>query len=207
MILRNATLTLILILLPLSLTAESSVFRSSVGWKEDSLNLQYGIGWGLAGIYGTTTIPPMYLSGEYNFLAGEKLPLSLGMNLGFAGSVEKFRWNGYTNRVKYEYILSSLRCTIHYGNYFEKLKSTDLYAGVSYGGGWILSRISGPDKDALNTDDDLFTTGGYLGIRYYPHPNLGLFLEGGYGQAIIQGGVVLRYPFESWKAGPLSEKK
>ena len=188
------TIIILLLLCTCSIPIFSMDFMEDIpGFQEGALSVSTSCGWGMSRTYGNLTFPPLYVTGSYNFLIADILPVSFGGFWGTMSSAEVFNYGANANDIAYNYNLLGLRLAWHFGEHFE-LRNFDLYAGLSMGGGFIGSTITGPDKDILTTDPDVFIVGGFGGVRYFFNRYLGIFLEGGWGPVIISGGISLQYP-------------
>ncbi len=144
-----------------------------------------GIGFGLAGLYGSSTLPPIHVGFEYGF--EEKI--SLGGVVGYAGSKENF---GGFGEWKYSYIVIGARGGYHF---LENNSNLDAYAGAMLGYNIVSSSASG------NTGFGTFTAsasgsymlfGFYGGARYYFSPQLAAYGEIGYGLGYFNVGIAYK---------------
>ncbi len=140
-----------------------------------------GIGFGLAGIFGDATIPPITVGYEMGF--EEKI--SLGGLVGYSGSTFKgFGWEW-----KYSYILIGARGAYHF---LENNKDWDAYGGVLLGYNIVSVSESGAAGFGISAGTSYLLFGLYGGGRYYLNPRLSLYGELGYGAGFVTVGVAYK---------------
>lgn len=163
----------------------TSLFAQSPFEKGTKLG-QVGIGYGFAGIYGTTSVPPISLGFQY----GIEQKISIGGILGYTSSTYDLgRYNGVDYSWTYTYILIGARGEYHF---LENSENMDGYAGATLG--YAIASFSEP-----NGYSGYYTAGGsymvfgvHIGLRYFFNPNIALFGELGYGVGYITVGVAFK---------------
>ena len=140
-----------------------------------------GIGFGLAGIYGDATLPPIVVGYENGF--DEKI--SIGGIFGYSGSTYGF--SGY--EWKYSYILIGARGAYHF---LENNDQFDAYGGVLLG--YNIVSVTAPASTIFgySAQGSYLLFGIYGGGRYYLNPNLAIFGELGYGAGFFTVGVAYK---------------
>jgi len=145
-----------------------------------------GIGFGMAGVYGSSTLPPITVGYEYGF--EEKI--SLGGVLGYSGSKETF---GGFGEWTYTYIIIGARGGYHF---LENNPDLDAYAGLMLGYNIVSSSAStvntGFGSFSASASGSYMIFGIYGGARYYFNPNLAVYGELGYGLGFFNVGVAYK---------------
>ncbi|MCU7496463.1 MAG: porin family protein [Ignavibacteria bacterium] len=157
-------------------------------FKKDTQVGQVGIGLGLAGIYGTASVPPISLGFQY----GIEDKISIGGILAYASSTED--WGGYFEQGwswKYSYFLIGARGEYHFLENIEKL---DGYAGVTVGYNIVsFSEPTGYLSSYGHTSGSYAVFGVHGGVRYFFSPNFAAFGELGYGLGILTAGIAYKF--------------
>jgi hypothetical protein len=169
-------------LVVLVLSVSNVAFGQNAYLKGDKL-LHAGLGFGLAGIYGPSTLPPISIGYEYGF----EDKISLGGIAGFAGSKYGSSYGDYT----YSYFIVGGRGGYHF---LENDKKLDAYAGVMLGYSIVsFSKPSAlPIAGIYNPGGSYLFIGFYGGVRYYFSPDLGVYGELGYGLGFFNIGVAYK---------------
>lgn len=161
-------------------------------YKDGEINFNFGIGYGVAGMYGNTKVPPISLSGEYNVEIND-LEFSFGGIFGYAAS--EYTYAYYSDwKLNYSYFMLGARASLHF-NQWIKISNLDWYAGVLIG----YNIVSYKETNAYYTDGvqetgtSYLLIGGYSGIRYFFNKSFGLFMEAGYGVSYITVGATVKF--------------
>jgi hypothetical protein len=159
--------------------------------KKNDFMLNLGVGF-LGYRYGEMKIPPISLSVE---LAPFKIPLTLGAVLAYARSTDGYlRWNYNAGLLSYDVVYSYYmfggRAAYHF-NF--AVKGLDPYLGVTVGYSVVLVQESRSGTLTRFENADYVMAGGHLGVRYFFIPQVGFFLEIGYGISIFNMGLAIRY--------------
>ena len=157
------------------------------GYKKDGLALNVGLGFGLAGIYGSSTIPPISASLGY----GVTDKISVGGIVGYSGSSYKYTYFNGSYEWKYSYIIIGARGEYHFNKPTDKL---DPYAGLTLG--YDIVSVSSPSNLSGNIGYSAETSyllfGFHGGLRYALNDKLGVFGEVGYGVGYLTVGAFFR---------------
>jgi len=146
-------------------------------FKQDNQVVQVGIGFGLAGIYGSSSFPPITASYEY---AIDK-NFSLGGIVGYASSSDTYNNVDYT----YSYLIIGARGAYHFP--VENVK-IDPYVGATLGYN-IVSFSSSVNQTGYTASGSYALFGIHGGVRYYFQPNMAVFGEVGYGIGFLDVGI------------------
>lgn len=148
----------------------------SLPYMAGDKTISAGLGAGLWGIYGDTTIPPISVSLD----KGYNDKISIGGVVGFAGSKYTILYANYD----YTYIILGGRGLYHFYN----KDKIDAYAGpiIGYNIAKVSVRVAG---ELGSIGEGYLWYGGVLGGRYYFKPNTAAFVELGYGASYLTVGV------------------
>jgi hypothetical protein len=156
-------------------------------YKKGNNNLNIGIGPGLAGIYGSSSVPG--ISAGYQVGVHEKF--SVGGIVGYSSSSyssgyflgKEYKWT-------YSYIFIGARGEYHFID--ANVENLDLYGGLTLG--YNIVSVSEPSgyTGFYSSEGSYLLYGFHAGGRYYFSPKIGAFLELGYGVGYIVAGVTFR---------------
>lgn len=162
-------------------------------FDEGDMVLSFGLGLGSTyyplGSYYKTTIPPVFIAGDY-CLREDLGPGNLGIGgyLGFSGYKYDYPLSDWN--VKYNTFIIGGRGTYHFTDLVDKL---DLYGGVLIGAEIVSHKYS---DAALEGYYDANRSGLawslFAGARYYLSDNFAVMGELGYGIAVLSLGVSLK---------------
>lgn len=158
------------------------------GYNKEGKAINIGAGFGLAGISGDATIPPLSVGVQFGFTD----KISIGGIVGYAGSSYKFGLLTSSYEWKYNYIIVGARGEYHFMKPDDNL---DLYSGVTLG--YNIVNVSEPSNlprygVTYSATSSYLLYGGHVGVRYAFSNSFGLFAEAGYGIGYITGGIFLR---------------
>jgi len=139
---------------------------------------------GLAGMYGSSTLPPITAGFEYGF----EDKISLGGVVGYSGSKETF----FGGEWKYSYIVIGARGGYHFLENNDKL---DAYGGVMLGYNIVSSSATSTVTGfgfTASAAGSYMIFGFYGGARYYFSPNFGVYGEVGYGLGYFNIGIAYK---------------
>lgn len=154
--------------------------------KEGQMNINAGIGIGMAGIYGDMKMPAISASLDY----GINDKMSIGGLVGYSSSEQKvygdYGW-------KYSYLVIGARGAYH----FELGKNFDPYVGVILGYNVVSASTIGTAQNSYwgttySASASYMMFGGFLGGRYYVSDNFAIFGEVGYGLGLLTAGVSIK---------------
>ncbi len=144
--------------------------------------LSAGFGVGLGGLYGSSTLPPIFVA----FETGLQDKITIGGIVAYAGSSEDFGFGKY----KYTYIVIAARGDYHF---LENNKMFDAYGGAGLGYTIVSSSVENttPGTPFFNVS----ASGSYLfldihaGGRYKFNKNWAAMAEVGYGVGFFRVGI------------------
>ena len=177
----------VLLVLILSISLSAQPFKSG-----DKIG-QVGIGYGFAGIYGGTTIPPISLGFQYGLdITGDlKDKISLGGIIGYTSSSYDYgTYLGTDWSWTYRYILIGARGEYHF---LENSENLDAYGGITVGYAIVsVSEPTGWNGYGYSAGTSYAVFGFHVGARYYFSPTIAVFGELGYGVGYITAGVAFK---------------
>lgn len=154
-------------------------------WHQKDMVLSGGIGIGQAGIYGSSTLPPIFVM----FETGVAEKITAGGLVGYSGSSDDFGYGKWS----YSNIIISARGSYHF---LENNKNIDAYAGIGLGYVIVSSSVEWKDPTYNNIWGGRFSASGsylfydvHLGARYYFSPKFAAMGELGYGLGFLRIGV------------------
>lgn len=158
------------------------------GYQAGSKTLNLGVGFGMAGIEGEATLPP--ISAGLQFGLTDKI--SVGGIVGYSGSSYKFGFFGSNYEWKYSYIIIGARGEYHL---LEPNNKLDAYGGVTVG--YQLLSVTEPSNlpkfgNAYSAKGSAILFGFHVGGRYALSNSFGVFGELGYGMGYVTVGAFLR---------------
>lgn len=152
-------------------------------FKKNQVAINIGIGYGLAGIYGTADFPPISLGIQY----GIENKISIGGIVGYSQSTYDY---GYATGYKwtYRYVFVGARGEYHF---LESAKNLDGYAGLTLGYSIVNAKTptTSTGFSGYSAGASYFLWGAHAGIKYYFSPKFGIFAEAGYGTGYFTGGI------------------
>jgi hypothetical protein len=176
---RKAWLSILVAVLTLVVT---SVAVGQNAYMKGNNVAHAGIGFGLAGLYGSSTLPPITVGYEY----GLEEKISLGGIVGFAGSKETFLGGEWS----YTYVIIGARGGYHF---LENNNNLDAYGGLMLGYNIVSSSASTTISGFTFTASGSYLLYGlYAGGRYYFSPNLAVQGEIGYGIGYFNIGIAYK---------------
>ncbi len=170
-----------LLLVAFAVVLTSSLMFGQIAYKmgENNASGFVGLG-GLAGLYGTSTLPA--IGGSYE--VGYNENISIGGLAGISGSEQDL---GFFGKFKYTYIIIGGRGLYHYDlMHNEKI---DTYGGVMLGYNIVSSSYDGNYGSLYTASGSYLAYGGFIGGRYYFSPNLSAQAELGYGLGLLSVGL------------------
>lgn len=156
-----------------------------------SLAFNVGIGFpNLVGI-GTTTVPPISISGEYTILSdlinNNNGAVSVGGYMGFAASKDSRTSAAGDYGWRHNNFLLGTRGSFHY----QFVDNLDTYAGMLIG--YNIESVKGFGQvTGSSANGGGFLWGMFIGARYFFNDSFGVFTELGYGVAFINLGVTFK---------------
>ena len=144
-----------------------------------------GIGLGMYGLYGSSTLPPLFAMYEM----GVSPKVSVGGIVAYSGSSEDFLYGKW----KYTYIVVAARGSYHF---LEDVKDFDAYAGAGLGYTIVSSSVeySNPAVHPLgySASGSYFFFDIHVGGRYFFSPKWAAMGELGYGVGFLRLGLSYR---------------
>lgn len=165
----------------------------------DKGDLVFNAGIGLGSTYYTygtyykTTVPPLFLSGDY-CLREDLGPGNLGVGgfLGYSAYKYEYDVSGYDYGWKYSTFIIAARGSYHFTELVDKL---DIYGGVLVGAKIVSDKAYGDYEDSdysVNKSGPVFDI--FAGVRYQFTDNFGAMSELGYGIAWFKIGLAVKFP-------------
>jgi len=157
-------------------------------WHQKDMVLSAGVGIGLAGLYGTSSTPPIFVA----FETGVAEKITLGGLVSYAGSSEDFVYGSW----KYSYIIIEARGAYHFLDHNPKI---DAYGGVGLGYNIVSASTTWKDPTAQNLFGGTYSASAsymlfdvFVGGRYYFSPKFAVQGEVGYGVGFFRIGVAYK---------------
>ena len=154
-------------------------------FHQKDMVLSAGVGFGMYGLYGSSTLPPIFVA----FETGVAEKITLGGIVAYSGSSDDF---GY-GKWKYTYIVISARGAYHFLEHNPKF---DAYAGAGLGYDIVSASVTWNDPTFQNQFANRYSASAsyfffdvFLGGRYYISPKFALMGEVGYGVGFVRVGV------------------
>ncbi len=170
------------LLLVLAAVAASSLMAQPAFRKGDNL-VSAGLGIGLAGAYGASTLPPIFGMYEKAILQN----VSVGGLLSLAGSSNEF----FGGKWKYSYTVLAARGAYHY--LIPDTRNLDTYGGLTLGYAIVSSSVEGIQQPLITASGSYVFFGIFVGGRYYFTPQWAAMAELGYDVGIIKIGATYRF--------------
>jgi len=157
-------------------------------WHQKDMVLSAGVGIGLAGLYGTSSTPPIFAA----FETGVAEKITLGGLVAYSGSSEDFVYGSW----KYTYIIIEARGAYHFLDHNPKI---DAYGGVGLGYNIVSASTTWKDPTAQNLFGGTYSASAsymifdlFAGARYYFSPKFAVQGEVGYGVGFLRIGVAYK---------------
>lgn len=147
--------------------------------------LSGGLGLGMYGLYGSATLPPIFVM----FETGVAPKISAGGIVAYSGSSEDFAYGKW----KYSYIVIAGRGSYHF---LENVKQFDAYAGVGLGYDVVSSSVEYKNPAVqpfgYSAGASYFFFDIHVGGRYFFSPKWAAMGELGYGVGFLRLGVTYK---------------
>ena len=142
-----------------------------------------GLGLGYPGLYGASSMPPLFLSFDHAFR--DRIT---------GGGIVSFSTSSYSDgpyKWSYTYIFLGVRGAYHFADEIKDLKNTDLYGGVTLGYNIVSNSFSGPTLNGYNysAGGSYFQFGIFVGGRYFFSPRWAATAELGYDIGYFKIGI------------------
>ena len=154
-------------------------------FNQKDMVLSAGLGLGLYGLYGSSSLPPIFVA----FETGVADKITVGGIVAYAGSSEDFSYGSW----KYSYIVIAARGAYHF---LENNKKFDAYAGAGLGYDIVSASTTwrSPADQQLygnfySASASYFFFDVFLGGRYYFSPKFAAMGEVGYGVGFLRLGL------------------
>jgi hypothetical protein len=156
------------------LLAALVVSSASAQAKKGESVITAGVGFGYPGLYGTSSMPPIFLAFDHSV----QNKFSVGGVVSYSSSSYEFTVDKWT----YTYIFVGARGAYHFGEDLQLPSNTDLYGGITLGYNIVNWSYSGPNANILyySVGGSYFQFGFYGGGRYFFSPRWGVTGELGY---------------------------
>jgi len=174
-----------IVLLVLSVALPGIANAQDNAWHQKDMVISAGLGIGLAGVYGTSSLPPIFAA----FETGVAEKITLGGLIAYSGSSEDFGYGKWT----YTYIVIEARGAYHFLDHNSKI---DAYGGVGLGYNIVSASVSWSDPTYQNLFGGRYSASAsymifdiFAGARYYFSPKFAVMGEVGYGVGFLRVGV------------------
>ena len=156
---------------------------SSAQSKKGESIATLGLGLGYPGLYGSSSMPPLFLSFDHAI----ESDISVGGILSYSSSSYSFA----VDKWSYTYIFIGARGGYHFADRIKDLKNVDLYGGITLGYNIVNSSFSGPNASLFNysVGASYFQFGIYAGGRYFFSPKWAATAELGYDIGYFKVGI------------------
>lgn len=183
----------LLFLFCITILLNSALYGQYFKEKDKVLNIGIGLGSTLYGTGYSTSFPPLSASFEYGLKEGVGPGVvGIGGLLGYTSSKADFNGIGYSYGLKTSYTVIGVRGTYHLVDIADKL---DLYGGLMLGYSIVnvtetgtYSSLYGYSRASSGANFSLFA-----GARYYLTDKFAVMGELGFGFAILNVGVALKF--------------
>ena len=177
---------LAIVLLVTAVALPGTAIAQDNAWHQKDMVISAGLGLGLSGLYGTSSLPPIFAT----FETGVAEKITLGGIIAYAGSSYDYVFGSY----KYSYIPIEVRGAYHFLDHNPKI---DAYGGVGVGytivsssatyNGPYSNLVGGYSASGSYAQFDLF-----VGGRYYFSPKFAAQVELGYGIGFARIGLAYK---------------
>jgi hypothetical protein len=157
-------------------------------WHQKDMVLSAGLGIGLSGLYGTSSLPPIFVA----FETGVAEKITLGGLVAYAGSSDDFGYGKWS----YNYIVIEARGAYHFLDHNPKI---DAYGGVGLGYNIVSSSVTWQTPGYENLFGGRYSASAsymlfdvFVGGRYYFSPKFAVQGELGYGVGFVRIGVAYK---------------
>lgn len=169
-----------IILLGTSMVIHSGSFAQSR--KGDNV-ATLGLGLGYPGIYGSSGMPPLFLSFDHAI-----------QDRWTVGGIVSYSTSSYSFAVdkwSYTYFFLGARGAYHFADEFKDLRNVDLYGGITLGYNIVSASFSGPNASIYNysAGGSYFQFGLFVGGRYFFSPKWAATAELGYDIGFFKVGI------------------
>jgi len=174
-----------LLLIAMSVATTVATAQYQYGFVNKEKVISAGLGLGLYGLYGSSTLPPVFVA----FDAGVADKITVGGIVAYAGSSQDYIYGKW----KYSYIVFAGRGAYHF---IENNKNWDAYAGLGLGYNVVSATVdySNPNvpRTGFSASGSYFFFDIFGGGRYFFSPQWAALAEVGYGVGFLRLGVSYR---------------
>ncbi|HOI32290.1 MAG: outer membrane beta-barrel protein [Bacteroidales bacterium] len=160
-------------------------YSAQAQFEKGQVDANIGIGLGATFATGTLDLPPVSLALDF----GVSDNLSIGAYLGYSASKEDFSGFGANYSWKYTYMIAGARGAYH----FDLADQLDTYAGVMLGYNIASVKYDGPGASPASPKAGGIAYAGFAGARYHFGDTFGIYAELGYGIALLNAGLTLKF--------------
>ncbi len=160
-------------------------YSAHAQFEKGQVDANIGIGLGASFATGTVDLPPVSLALDFGITDN----LSLGAYLGYSASKEDFSGFGVNYSWKYTYLIVGARGAYH----FDLVDQLDTYAGVMLGYNVASVKYEGSGAAPASPSAGGVAYAGFAGARYHFGDTFGVYAELGYGIALLNAGLTLKF--------------
>lgn len=160
-------------------------YNAQAQFEKGQIDANLGVGFGASFATGSVSLPPVSLSLDF----GINDNISLGGYLGYSSSNEDFAGFGANYSWKYTYIIVGVRGAYH----FDLVDNMDTYAGLMLGYNVATVKYDGPGAAPASPSVGGIAYSAFAGARYHFGESFGVYAELGYGIALLNIGVTMKF--------------
>jgi len=160
-------------------------YNAQAQFEKGQMDANVGIGFGASFATGSVNMPPISVSLDF----GINDNISLGGYVGYSASSQEFAGWGGGFTWKYTYIIVGARGAYH----FDLVDNMDTYAGLMLGYNVATVTYDGPGAAPVSPSVGGIAYSAFAGARYHFGDTFGVYAELGYGVAILNVGVTLKF--------------
>ena len=177
-----------IVLLVAALAVPGVASAQDNAWHQKDMVISAGVGIGMAGVYGTSSTPPIFAS----FETGVADKITVGGLVAYSGSSDDLIFVKYS----YSYIVIEARGAYHFLDHNPKI---DVYGGVGLGYNIVSASATWKDQADQNLFGGRYSASAsymlfdvFAGGRYYFTPKFAVQAEVGYGVGFVRLGVAYK---------------
>ncbi|MBU1370066.1 MAG: porin family protein [Bacteroidetes bacterium] len=171
--------------LVLAIALVGLTYGAQAQYESGQVDANIGVGLGSTFATGTLDMPPVSLALDF----GLSDKMSLGAYVGYSASKEDFSGFGANYSWKYTYIIVGARGAYH----FDLVDQLDTYAGVLLGYNVASVTYEGSGTAPTSPSAGGLAYAGFAGARYHFGDTFGVYAELGYGLALLNAGLTLKF--------------
>ncbi len=160
-------------------------YNAQAQYEKGQIDANLGVGFGGSFATGSISLPPVSFSLDF----GINENISLGGYVGYSASNEDFAGFGANYSWKYTYIIVGVRGAYH----IDLVDKMDTYGGLMLGYNVATVKYEGPGAAPVSPSVGGIAYSAFVGARYHFGDSFGVFGELGYGIALLNVGVTMKF--------------